>query len=420
VNAAGYLDTIQVAAGTYNERIAMPNNWVTIQGAGAEKTIVDGTGVGGPNDPVFRFTVNPNPGPSVTLEDLTVRGGYRGIDAGRFVNLTLRRLVIRDNGIGSGAGVFNNASVVTLIETVVRNNTADDPFFGCDGSGGAGGGIATLCGGGSYNVIDSAIVNNTARAGAGAAFVNGRHTILNSTFSGNQTTQANSIGAAIMGFSDYLEVTNSTFANNSTAPNGGAVDFFGPRQIRASIFDGNVGGNCLDGDPGDFVSTGYSVSSDNSCATMLVGPGDLNNTGAMLGPLQDNGGPTPTHALLDGSAAIDHVPATLCPAPAADQRGVTRPQQNACDSGAFEHVESIAEHFSALASLVANVGPGRSLSAIVAHARHEYGEGETREACGILGELAHDVRELSGRRLSASQATAILNEITTLRVALGC
>ena len=51
-----------------------------------------------------------------------------------------------------------------------------------------------------------------------------------------------------------------------------------------------------------------------------------------LGPLQDNGGPTPTHALLLGSPAIDA--SSACPA--TDQRGVTRPQGAGCDIGAFE------------------------------------------------------------------------------------
>ncbi len=141
INAAGHLDTIQIAAGTYNEKISMvpPNNkWLTIQGAGAEKTIVDGTGVGNPGGAVFEFQVNPLNGPTVTMSDLTIRGGYRGVNAGRFIRLILQNVVVRDNGPGSGAGVFNNGSLVTIINSTIRNNTADDAAFGCDGSGGTG------------------------------------------------------------------------------------------------------------------------------------------------------------------------------------------------------------------------------------------------------------------------------------------
>jgi len=88
---------------------------------------------------VFNFQFNPNPGPTVTVSDLTIQGGYRGVNAGRFVNLTLQNVVVRGNGIGSGAGAFNNASFVTIINSTIRDNTANDAFFGCDGSGGTGG-----------------------------------------------------------------------------------------------------------------------------------------------------------------------------------------------------------------------------------------------------------------------------------------
>jgi hypothetical protein len=336
INAAGFLDTIQIASGTYHEKVSMvpPNNkWLLIQGAGAEKTIVDGTGIPGALDAVFNFQVNPNPGPTVTISDLTIRGGYRGVNAGRFVNLTLQNVVIRDNGIGSGAGVFNNASFVTIINSTIKDNTADDAFFGCDGSGGAGGGIASLCGGGSYTIINSAVVNNTARFGGGIAYVNGIQTIVNSTLSGNKTTQPNSIGGAIMSFADGLLITNTTVARNSTVAGGGALALFGPSQFKASVVDGNTGDNCLPGMPA-VNSSGYNVSSDASCN--LLGPGDLNSTSARLRTLQNNGGPTLTHALRDSSPAIDLVPLSLCPAPATDQRGVKRPQGEACDSGSYE------------------------------------------------------------------------------------
>jgi hypothetical protein len=337
IDAADHLDTIQIAAGTYHEKVSMtpPNNkWLLIQGAGAEKTIVDGTGVPGPFDPVFNFQVNPNPGPTVTVSDLTIRGGYRGVNAGRFVNLTLQNVVVRDNGIGSGAGVINNASFVTIIGSIIRDNTADDAFFGCDGSGGAGGGIASLCGGGSYTIVNSAVINNTAKFGGGIAYVNGQQTIINSTLSGNKTTQPDSIGGAIMSFADDFHMTNTTVARNSTRAGGGALALFGAtQQVKASVIDGNTGDNCLTGMP-PVSSLGYNVSSDASCG--LSGPGDLSGVSARLDPLANNGGRTPTHALRRRSPAIDLVPRSLCPAPATDQRGVRRPHGEACDSGSFE------------------------------------------------------------------------------------
>ena len=62
--------------------------------------------------------------------------------------------------------------------------------------------------------------------------------------------------------------------------------------------------------------------------------GDIIQTDAGLAPLDDNGGPTLTHALLIGSLALDAADAALCPA--TDQRGVPRPQGPGCDIGSFE------------------------------------------------------------------------------------
>jgi hypothetical protein len=85
---------------------------------------------------------------------------------------------------------------------------------------------------------------------------------------------------------------------------------------------------------------GPNVDSDGSC-----GGGAFT---ALLAPLRDNGGPTPTHALLPGSTALDSVPPADCtydddadpgtpdvPLPG-DQRGAPRPQGAGCDIGAFE------------------------------------------------------------------------------------
>src|SRR5215210_9368094 len=57
-----------------------------------------------------------------------------------------------------------------------------------------------------------------------------------------------------------------------------------------------------------------------------------------LGPLENNGGPTKTHALQNGSPAID---AGGEPFPATDQRGVTRPQGIASDMGAYEKQQQL-------------------------------------------------------------------------------
>ena len=72
---------------------------------------------------------------------------------------------------------------------------------------------------------------------------------------------------------------------------------------------------------------------------MLVTMGDRlgtaqNSIDPRLGPLQDNGGPAKTHAILSGSPAIDAAANATCPS--TDQRGTSRPKGAACDIGAYE------------------------------------------------------------------------------------
>jgi hypothetical protein len=93
------------------------------------------------------------------------------------------------------------------------------------------------------------------------------------------------------------------------------------------------------------ISLGHNLASDGSC--VLNGTGDITNTNTLLGPLHDNGGGSPTHALLYSSPALDA--AGLIGCPASDQRGVPRPQGAACDIGAYE--ETLIRH--ALFPLVA-------------------------------------------------------------------
>jgi hypothetical protein len=62
--------------------------------------------------------------------------------------------------------------------------------------------------------------------------------------------------------------------------------------------------------------------------------GDLPNVDPLLGPLEDNGGPTDTHSLLAGSPAISAGNLPSCTA--VDQRGATRGSDGACDIGAYE------------------------------------------------------------------------------------
>jgi len=88
---------------------------------------------------------------------------------------------------------------------------------------------------------------------------------------------------------------------------------------------------------GRITSLGYNLSSDHANG-LLTGPGDQINTDPMLGALQDNGGPTFTHALLPGSPAINAGDPTFTPPPFYDQRGpgFRRVRNGRIDIGSFE------------------------------------------------------------------------------------
>jgi hypothetical protein len=92
---------------------------------------------------------------------------------------------------------------------------------------------------------------------------------------------------------------------------------------------------------GAIVSGGYNLSSDDG-AGYLNGPGDRINTDPMLGPLQDNGGPTLTHALLPASPAINAGDPNFVPPPDYDQRGpgFDRLRNGRIDIGSFEVQEA--------------------------------------------------------------------------------
>src|SRR5205085_7419246 len=85
------------------------------------------------------------------------------------------------------------------------------------------------------------------------------------------------------------------------------------------------------------TSQGYNICSDDGSG-FLNGPGDQINTNPLLGPLQDNGGPTFTHELLTGSPAIDAGDPKFTPPPYYDQRGADfwRVRNGRIDVGSFE------------------------------------------------------------------------------------
>ena len=140
-----------------------------------------------------------------------------------------------------------------------------------------------------------------------------------------------------------LTLTSSTINDNSAGIDGGGilnVPASEPRPGRllpagtvtltnTFIANNPSGGDCA----GAFTSLGFNLDSDGTCR--LGSTGDLSNVDPRLGPLQDNGGPTFTHALLGGSPAIEAGDNSVLDPPlnlATDQRGAgfPPPLRHAC------------------------------------------------------------------------------------------
>ena len=294
---------------------------ITISGPGALNLAVDGNHAGR----VFHIL----PGKTVTISDLTIRNGS-------FTN---------SSGIHEGGGgIYNNASTLTLNNCAITGNTSN----GGNNADGFGGGIyidtklGPSAGANASVTLKNCTVNgNTAEGsqlhfgkGGGIAHegTNGATATLNitnSTISGNTSINVfaggRGFGGGIYSFGQNhgdasITVTSSTFSNNNAAESGASIYL----EDGATLTMGNTILNA--GAPGNIglaadaiVSLGYNLSNDNAG---LNGPGDQNNVNPQLGPLQNNGGQTSTHAPLCGSPAIDQ--GKNLNGVSTDQRGAAR------------------------------------------------------------------------------------------------
>ncbi|HEV8573502.1 MAG TPA: choice-of-anchor Q domain-containing protein [Dehalococcoidia bacterium] len=289
-NALAGADAVVVPAGTYvltvTEQVQggadiaglRVRGDVTLTGAGAAITIIDG---GGQAVVVSAGKDSPNP-VSLEISDLSIRNG---------------------NGPTTAGGIDTTASSTLTLRRVALT-----------GNSGSTGGLRVR---GTANVVDSLIAGNAAAASGGGILVQGTLTVTNSTISGNS---AQSSGGGIRA-DGTTSITNVTIALNTSGGASGGV------QARNSIFASNGSPDCI-------ISQGHNLVAD-PCAP-LTGPGDLGGVDPQMTGLQDNGGPTLTHGLYPGSPAIDAGDSAVCPG--TDQRGVPRSQGAACDIGAYEYV----------------------------------------------------------------------------------
>lgn len=292
-NASPDEDTIEVPAGTYLLSVADADdsspdldiaNPVTIHGAGPLATIVDGQGANG----VFEVRA------SATISGMTIRGGNEFSGGGVYalpdttLTLTVRDAQLTGNRATHGGALFVDGGAVVLLERVsITGNTG---------------------------VTSGAAIEVSSESGGGTV------TVRNATISGN-------VGQKRVVNEDQLVFDHVTLV-------GDGITTTGTTTLGGSILDAGAGGTVCDG---AVTSAGNNLEHGTSCA--LAMPGDASDVDPQLGPLQDNGGGTLTHALPATSPAVDAAGACAL---TEDQRGKTRPLDGnldtvaACDVGAFE------------------------------------------------------------------------------------
>jgi predicted outer membrane repeat protein len=260
-----------------------------------------------PNDRTFQ-------GASLTIADSTISNNSGpGVDnAGGDLTIVSTTLTGNHNPEGQdsgyGGGIYAHYSGKAPPSTTIINSTISGNSAFYDG-----GGISA-----PYLMIVNSTVSGNSAGDSGGGISGGGMVITNSTVSGNSA--GNTGGGITTGGQTVL--TNTTISGNS-AGSGGGIYTGGQNstlEICNTILNAGVLGENIFNNGGTVTSLGYNISSDNGDG-YLNGPGDQINTDPLLGPLQDNGGPTLTHAPLTGSPAIDAGDPNFTPPPFRDQRG---------------------------------------------------------------------------------------------------
>ena len=246
---------------------------------------------------------------------------------GQTLTLTDQILLEKDLNIVSTVAMEISGGSATRIFEIQDANVSLNGLFLTRGSSTAMSG--TIDEGGAIYVWNDASLtmrNSTvseSSAGRGGAISNsGNLVMLNSTLSDNSATVR---GGGLYNLA-VANLNNVTIYGNTGAVAAGGVDNPSPSSdltITNSILAGSVNGKDCDATTPLTASSGNLIQ-DNSCTADVTGD-------PQVGPLQNNGGPSPTHALNGNSPAIDQG-STTCEV--ADQRGATR--DSSCDIGAYE------------------------------------------------------------------------------------
>ncbi|MGB2955975.1 MAG: choice-of-anchor Q domain-containing protein, partial [Anaerolineales bacterium] len=259
---------------------------------------------------------------------------------GTGVDIVLDHLDLVDGSAASGGAIFNNTDSLSI------SNCSFDANIGNNGG-------AIYHSGGTLTISDTTFFNNEATIYGGALDTHDPANITGSTFTGNSAATR---GGGVHNASGTMMIVNSTFYNNGADYGGGVYNANGTLTVSHSTLSENsadptsgggiynrssgtlhmlntiIAGSIIGGDcenQGTITTNTANLIQDNSCSPAVNGD-------PLLISLADNGGPTETMALDAGSPALDAGDDGICEG--TDQRGVSRPQGNHCDIGAYEKI----------------------------------------------------------------------------------
>ncbi|MBS1792894.1 MAG: carboxypeptidase regulatory-like domain-containing protein [Acidobacteria bacterium] len=357
-------DTISFAPGvtlitlTSGAEIPITTN-IAVNGPGANVLTVDG---GAGNNRIFFIS-----GSTVRVSGMTLQNG---------------------NGVGAGtnfkgSAIYITGGAVTLDRLLVQNNSgASSGIPDADGT-------VHITGGTNHVISNSTFTNNTARDGGGIlAFNSGTIQVFNTTVSGNTANGGGvPLGGGILVANSTMTIRSSTVTGNSATGGSG----FGGGGIYAQAATISIGNTIVSGNTSAVqpeidsafasvtTSAGFNLIGDSagdaadSTIAIAYLPSDILDTPAGLGPLANNGGTTPTRALLGGSPALDKGNSF---GNTTDQRGLLRPFDLAAitnaaggdgaDIGAFE-AQSVptAARVSISGKVIVGKGSGLRNAAVV-------------------------------------------------------
>ncbi|MEL7035670.1 MAG: Ig-like domain-containing protein [Cyanobacteria bacterium J06592_8] len=335
---------------------------LTITDSSISNNISGGTGIGDSDGGGIRNSGTANINNSTISGNRS--GGTRSFGGGGGIfNLTgvtnITNSTISDNSASSGPnGIFNRGTTNITDSSIsnnvfnrfgttdITNSTISNANFGLANSDGVANitssTIRDNMGRGIYNSVGTTNVTNSTISGNASGGISNRYgttKVINSTISSNTANK----GGGIYNAEGTANVTNSTISGNSASLSGGGIyNYFAYTNITSSIIAGNANNSDIGSTSyTNWTSGGNNLIGNSDGVTAFVNGvnGDIVGTAAtpidpVLGPLQDNGGPTETQAILEGSPAINagSNPENLT----TDQRGQARVQQGAIDIGAFE------------------------------------------------------------------------------------